>query len=284
MTFITRFAPSPTGYLHLGHAYSALYAKQCAEDQGGSFLLRIENIDPERCKKEYEVKLLEDLEWLGLNWLSPVRRQSEHIDDYANALAKLQSMGLLYPCFCSRKDIRAEIAAAGYAPHYSLQGPEGPIYPKTCRNLSTIEQQSRTASGAPFSLRFKTDTALKITGPLTWHDQLAGTQVATPEKFGDPILARKDSPTSYHLSVTVDDHIQGITCVTRGQDLFSSTHIHRLLQALLGLKTPTYQHHPLLTDDRGQRYAKRNNALTLRILREEGHSASAVREMAFANV
>ena len=284
MTFITRFAPSPTGHLHLGHAYSALYAKQCAEEQGGRFLLRIEDIDPERCKKKYEVELLEDLKWLGLNWPSPVRRQSEHLDDYANALAKLQNMGLLYPCFCSRKDVRAEIASAGYAPHDAPQGLEGPLYPGTCRNLSSTEQLSRTASGAPFALRFKTDIALQITGPLTWHDQLTGTQVATPEKFGDPVLARKDTPTSYHLSVTVDDHIQGITCVTRGQDLYSATHIHRLLQALLNLNTPTYSHHQLLTDNQGQRYAKRDNALTLRILRDEGHSAAEVRKMAFANV
>jgi len=284
MTFITRFAPSPTGHLHLGHAFSALYASQCAEYQGGEFLLRIEDIDPERCKKKYEIELLEDLEWLGLDWPSPVRRQSDHIDDYANALAKLQNMGLLYPCFCSRKDIRAEIAAAGYAPHAMPQGPEGPLYPGTCRNLSTMEQATQTASGVPFALRFKTDTALQITGPLTWHDELTGTQLATPEKFGDPVLARKDIPTSYHLSVTVDDHIQGITCVTRGQDLYSATHIHRILQALLEFNTPTYQHHPLLTDDQGQRYAKRNNSLTIRILREERHSAAAVREMAFANV
>jgi glutamyl-Q tRNA(Asp) synthetase len=284
MNFTTRFAPSPTGHLHLGHAYSALYAMQCAEDQGGKFLLRIEDIDPERCKKEYEVELLEDLEWLGLNWPSPVRRQSEHIDDYANALAELQSLGLLYPCFCSRKDIRTEISAAGYAPHAAIMGLEGPLYPGTCRNLSTMEQQSRTASGFPFALRLKTDTALKVTGPLTWHDKLTGTQVAYPEKFGDPVLARKDVPTSYHLSVTVDDHIQGITCVTRGQDLYSATHIHRLLQALLNLNTPTYSHHQLLTDNQGQRYAKRDNALTLRILRDEGHSAAEVRKMAFANV
>ncbi len=282
MTFITRFAPSPTGHLHLGHAFSALYAKQCADDQGGRFLLRIEDIDPERCKKEYELKILEDLEWLGIHWPLPVRRQSEHIDDYVNALATLKSMDLLYPCFCSRNDIRTEIAAAGYAPHALPRGPEGPLYPGTCRKLSTIEQQSRKASGIPFSLRFKTDAALQITGPLKWHDQLTGTQVAIPEKFGDPILARKDIPTSYHLSVAVDDHVQGITCVIRGQDLYSATHIHRLLQALLGLNTPTYHHHPLLTDDQGRRYAKRRNSLTLRVLRSKGHSASKVREMAFA--
>ena len=284
MTFTTRFAPSPTGHLHLGHAYSALYAMQCAEKQGGKFLLRIEDIDPERCKNEYEVELLEDLEWLGLDWPSPVRRQSEHIDDYSNALAELKRLGLLYPCFCSRKDIRTEISAAGYAPHAAIKGPEGPLYPKTCRNLSTMEQQSRTASGFPFALRLKTDTALQMTGPLTWYDQLPGTQVAYPEKFGDPVLARKDIPTSYHLSVTVDDHIQGITCVTRGQDLYFATHIHRLLQALLNLNTPTYSHHQLLTDNQGQRYAKRDNALTLRILRDKGHSAADVRKMAFANV
>ena len=270
--------------MHLGHAYSALYAKQCAEDHGGRFILRIEDIDPERCKKEYEGDLLEDLTWLGLDWQSPVRRQSEHINDYANALAKLKTMDLLYPCFCSRKEIRAEIAAAGYAPHAASQGPEGPLYPGTCRNLSIMEQQLRTASGLPFALRFKTDTALEITGPLTWHDHLTGTQVATPEKFGDPVLARKDTPTSYHLSVTVDDHIQGVTCVTRGQDLYSATHIHRLLQALLDLNTPAYQHHQLLTDDQGQRYAKRYNSLTLRILRDKGYSAAAVRKMAFANI
>ena len=284
MTVITRFAPSPTGHLHLGHAYSALFAEQYARDQGGRFLLRIEDIDPERCKKEYDSHLLEDLKWLGLHWEEPVRRQSEHLEDYATALAKLEDMDLLYPCFCSRKDIRAEIAAAGYAPHATPQGPEGPLYPGTCRRLSLSERQEIMASGTPYALRFKTDSALQRTGPLTWHDEINGEQQATPEKFGDPVLARKDIPTSYHLSVTVDDHIQGITDVTRGVDLYSATHIHRLLQALLGLNTPAYHHHPLLTDEHGKRYAKRDQARTLRSLRAAGYSPADVREMAYANV
>ena len=283
MTFITRFAPSPTGHLHLGHAYSALFAEQYAHNQGGRFLLRIEDIDPERCKKEYETQILEDLKWLGLNWETPVRRQSEHMNAYRSALTTLENMDLLYPCFCSRKNIRDEIAAAGYAPHNIPHGPEGPLYPRTCSRLSQEERQERMASGIPFALRLKTESAIHQTGPLTWHDHLTGDQQATPEKFGDPVLARKDIPTSYHLSVTVDDHIQAISCVTRGQDLYSATHIHRLLQALLGLDTPTYHHHPLLADEKGQRYAKRDNALTLHSLRDEGHSAAAVRKMAFAN-
>lgn len=284
MLIVTRFAPSPTGHLHLGHAYSALFAEQAARAKAGRFLLRIEDIDPGRCKKEYDEAIIEDLTWLGLDWDPPVRRQSEHLDDYTRALEVLDRMGLLYPCFCTRKDIQAEIQAAGYAPHAIPSGPEGPIYPGTCRYLGESERQQQLASGTPYALRLKTDNALRQTGPLTWHDVAQGEQLATPEKFGDPVLARKDIATSYHLAVTLDDHLQGVSLVTRGEDLFSASHLHRLLQALLELDTPTYHHHPLLADNQGQRYAKRDNALTLRHLRETGHTAAEVREMAYANI
>ncbi len=284
MSVITRFAPSPTGHLHLGHAYSALFAEQCAQRQAGLFLLRIEDIDASRCKPEFDQAIQEDLAWLGLNWQQPVRRQSEHLDDYAQALEHLDQKGLLYPCFCTRKDIQAEILAAGYAPHAAPTGPEGPVYPGTCRHLSETERQQKLTAGTPYALRLKTDMALSQTGPLTWHDNIRGKQMATPEQFGDPVLARKDIATSYHLAVTLDDHQQGITLVTRGEDLFSATHLHRLLQAVLELDTPAYHHHPLLTDDAGHRYAKRDNALTLRNLREAGHTAAEVRKMAYADL
>lgn len=273
---VTRFAPSPTGYLHLGHAYSALFAERAARAAGGRFLLRIEDIDAARCRPEFTDAIFDDLAWLGLTWEEPVRRQSRHMADYGAALAKLQDMGLVYPCFCTRADIAAEIAAAGAAPH----GPDGLLYPGTCRRLDPALRAERIARGDGRALRLDVAKALLRTGPLTWRDRGRGTQEARPEIHGDAVLARKDVPTSYHLAVTVDDHLQGVALVTRGEDLFAATHVHRLLQALLALDVPDYQHHALLTDAEGRRFAKRDRSLTLRALREAGRSPAEVRAMA----
>lgn len=264
----TRFAPSPTGYLHLGHAYSALL---CA-DLGQRLILRIEDIDQGRCRPEFIDGIYEDLAWIGLSWENPVRIQSQHMDEYRQALNKLEDQGLLYPCFCTRKEIQAEINQAGHAPH----GPDGVLYPGTCRHLNLSEQEELIAKGKSFALRLDMDKATQQTGPLTWHDRLKGPQHATPEIFGDVVLARKDTPTSYHLSVTLDDHLQGISLVCRGEDLFHASHIHRLLQALLGLDVPDYHHHSLLCGEDGKRFAKRDKSLTLRSLRNQGLSAQDV--------
>lgn len=272
---VSRFAPSPTGHLHLGHAHAALFAHAEAERAGGRFLLRIEDIDRTRCRPEYEAAIFEDLAWLGLAWGEPVRRQSQHFPDYAQALARLREMGVLYPCFCTRGDIQAEIAAAGQAPH----GADGPLYPGTCRRRPAAER-ARLAAAGTAALRLDMEKATMLAGPLTWRDRGRGEMRAEPQRFGDVVLARKDTPASYHLAVTVDDHIQGVTLVTRGEDLFAATHVHRLLQALLGLDTPDYHHHRLLCDDSGRRYAKRDRALTLRALREAGRGAGEVRAMA----
>ena len=266
---VSRFAPSPTGYLHCGHAYSALLAA-CGADR---FLLRIEDIDPVRCKPEFEAAIKEDLAWLGLRWEEPVRRQSDHRDDYQSALAFLREEGLLYPCFCSRKEIKREAEKAGLAPHAD----DGTVlYPGTCRSMDKREQADRLERGIPAVWRLNMAKAVKRTGALFWRDRLHGKIKARPENFGDVVLARKDVPTSYHLSVTVDDHLQKITHVIRGEDLFAATHIHRLLQALLGYTPPVYDHHPLLCDDNGRRYAKRNKAMTLRTLREKGEDPVAL--------
>ncbi|MFN3077336.1 MAG: tRNA glutamyl-Q(34) synthetase GluQRS [Alphaproteobacteria bacterium] len=274
MPATTRFAPSPTGLLHLGHAFAALFAESEARRREGRFLLRLEDIDPGRCRREYEDPLMEDLRWLGLVWEEPVLRQSERMEAHRTALATLEEMGLLYPCFCSRKDIQAEIAGIGAAP----QGPDGPLYPGTCRHLRPEERRWRQANGQPFALRLDMTRAIALAGPLYWFDAAAATVVtAEPEGFGDVVLARKDAPVSYHLAVTVDDHHQGVTLVTRGRDLFRATHVHRLLQALLGLRTPDYHHHDLVVDARGKRLAKRDHAPTLRSLREAGTSPDDVR-------
>lgn len=266
---ITRFAPSPTGYLHLGHAASALFAFEAARRENGKFLLRIEDIDPTRCKPEYTQAIFEDLHWLGLNWEEPVRKQSEHMEDYAQALNKLHSLGVLYPCICTRSDIAREVEASAHAPHLPPHGPDGPIYPGTCRKRRQF----------PSSANWRLDIAkaLQLTGPLYWHDRDKGRIEARPQDFGDIVLARKDIATSYHLSVTVDDHLQGITLVTRGEDLFRPTDIHRLLQALLGYETPEYHHHPLLKDASGKRFAKRDKAVTLRELRASGSTPEQIR-------
>ena len=272
---VTRFAPSPTGRLHLGHAYSALFAKAAARQPNGRFLLRIEDIDPARCRPEFEQGILEDLVWLGLQWETPVRRQSDHLGDYRAALERLESAGLLYPCFCSRKEIQAEIARAVVAPH----GPEGPLYPGTCRALSASERKSRISLGRPYALRLDVAAGLARTGPLTWQDLDRGVILAEPQLLGDVVLGRRDAPASYHLAVSLDDDLQGVNLVTRGEDLLAATHIHRLLQSLLDLATPAYRHHRLLTDDKGERLAKRDGALTLAALRQAGHAPAEVRAM-----
>ena len=269
---VTRFAPSPTGHLHLGHAHSALFGWHKARDESGRFLLRIEDIDPARCRPEFEAAILDDLAWLGLDWDGPVRRQSEHLADYGTALEKLRGLGLVYPCFCSRKDI----AAAVSAPH----GPEGPIYPGTCRNLSPDLVRERQERGDPYALRLDVAKASAIAGPLAFEDAREGMVQARPETLGDVVLARRDAPASYHLCVTLDDHLQGVTLVTRGVDLFHATHIHRLLQAILGLNIPTYAHHLLLANAAGERLSKRDGAASLRSLRQIGRLATEVREMA----
>jgi len=270
---VTRFAPSPTGRLHLGHAFSAWLAHGFARTRGGHFLLRIEDIDPGRCREEFVEGIQMDLAWLGLDWDGPVRRQSAHLADYAAALDRLKAMGLVYPCFCTRKAIADEIAASGQAPH----GPDGPIYPGICRRLSAAERVARVAA-EPHAWRLDMAAATEMAGPLSWRDARAGKVAATPQLFGDVVLARKDAPTSYHLAVVHDDALQGVTDIVRGEDLFAATHVHRLLQALLGLPTPCYHHHALIRDAEGRRLAKRDRAATLAELRDAGISPQQIIE------
>ena len=272
---VTRFAPSPTGYLHLGHGYSALFAAARAREAGGRFLLRIEDIDRGRCRAEYECAAIEDLAWLGLEWEQPVRRQSDHMADYARAIDSLDGLGVLYPCFCTRAEIAAEVAAAARAPH----GPDGPRYPGTCRRLSDAERAMRVAGGRACALRLDVEKVADITGPLSWTDLDKGVIEVRPEAIGDVVIARKDTPTSYHLAVTVDDQLQGVSLVTRGDDLFHATDVHRLLQALLGYATPIYRHHALLSGADGRRLAKRDAAKTLRELRAAGLGPDDVRAL-----
>ena len=265
---VTRFAPSPTGFLHLGHAFAALTAARAGE----RFLVRIEDIDTTRCRPEFEDAIYEDLAWLGLDWEMPVLRQSERFEAYRTALDALQSQGLLYPCFCTRAEIAAEIARASEAPH----GPEGPVYPGTCRHLSEEQREARIASGAPYALRLDSQKAASIIGMLAFEEHGAGpegehgTIAVEPLLFGDVVLARKETPASYHLSVVVDDAFQGVTLVTRGNDLFAAAHIQRVLQALLGLPAPDYAHHKLILDKSGKKFSKRDSAATLRDLRANG--------------
>jgi glutamyl-Q tRNA(Asp) synthetase len=263
MHAVTRFAPSPTGRLHLGHAYSALLAHDFARERDGTFLLRIEDIDPGRVRAQYVDGIIEDLLWLGLEWDGEMPYQSERLDIYAEALERLKAEGLLYPCFCTRADIAASVAAP--------QGPDGPIYPGTCRGLAGPD------FSRPHAWRLDVARAMARVGPLYWMDGHTEVQ-AEPERFGDVVLARKDAPASYHLAVTIDDAAQGVTDVVRGRDLFAATDVHRLLQALLGLPTPFYHHHALLTDAFGNRLAKRHDAPTLAGLRAAGADAGALVE------
>jgi len=275
LPFTTRFAPSPTGLLHRGHALSALLAWRMARANGGRFILRIEDIDTTRCRPAFEAAILEDLAWLGLDWDGPVWRQSERGPVYRAALDRLVAMDVAYPCFCTR----ADIAAAASAPH----GPEGPLYPGTCRRLAPEERARRLASEAA-AWRLDVAAALAITGPLDWHDAWAGPQQADPAAQGDFVVARRDIGTAYTLAVVVDDAAQGVTDVVRGRDLFEATHGQRLLQALLGLAVPRYHHHPLVLGSDGRRLAKRDAGETLAALRATGADPAQLREGLLAGV
>ena len=269
--FVTRFAPSPTGDLHKGHAFSALSAFQAAREAGGRFLLRIEDIDATRCRPRFEAGMLEDLAWLGLTWETPVRRQSEHLADYEAALERLRAEGLLYRCFRTRREVAQAMASAPHGPMESFRG--GPLPPQ--------DEAARLAAGEPFAWRLSLDAAERRLGGFDGLDFLEegeGRIAARPALGGDVVLARKDVGVAYHLAVTVDDALQGITHVIRGRDLAEATHVQRLLQALLGLPTPTYRHHRLLSGPDGRRFAKRDRSETLRSLREGGMSAAELRE------
>ena len=284
-TRILRFAPSPNGHLHLGHAYSALLNDDMARQLGGRLLLRIEDIDKERCRPEFETAIHEDLRWLGMAWDEPVRRQSEHFADYAAAVARLETRGLLYPSFESRSEIAALVAerdAQGSWP----RDPDGvPLYPGRARKMPTAERERRRRAGEPFALRLAMDAAVAAAGVLTWRETGSGPQgqsgsvTATPQRWGDVVLARKELPTSYHLSAVIDDALQGVTDVVRGHDLFWATGVHRLLQTLLGLPAPTYHHHRLILDAEGRKLSKATQATSLRDLRAAGLSAADVRRM-----
>jgi glutamyl-Q tRNA(Asp) synthetase len=283
---VFRFAPSPNGYLHLGHALSALLNADMARAAGGTLLLRIEDIDATRCRPEYEQAIYEDLAWLGIRWEEPVRRQSAHLDEYRAALARLEAMGLIYPAFESRAEIArlvAEREARGPWP----RDPDGaPLYPGTAKEMPAAERAQRIAAGEPYALRLDMQAAMARAGVLTWSETGAGPEAETgtipadPARWGDVILARKDVPGSYHLSVVVDDGAQGVTDIVRGQDLFHSTSVHRLLQALLGLPEPRYHHHRLLLDADGRKLSKSTRSTGLGKLRSEGLTPSDVRRLA----
>jgi glutamyl-Q tRNA(Asp) synthetase len=282
---VFRFAPSPNGYLHLGHALSALINFDMARAMGGCLLLRIEDIDRTRCRPEYEAAIYEDLAWLGIAWEEPVRRQNEHLDDYRAVLARLEALGLVYPSFESRAEITtlvAEREAAGAWP----RDPDGaPLYPGTAKSLLPAERQLRIKAGAPYALRLDMAAALARIGALDWAETgegpagETGAVAAARAAWGDVVLARKETPTSYHLSVVVDDALQGVTQVVRGRDLFWSTSVHRLLQALLGLPAPTYHHHRLVLGPDGRKLSKSTQATALRTLRQAGQKPADIREM-----
>ncbi|MHC2337773.1 tRNA glutamyl-Q(34) synthetase GluQRS [Bradyrhizobium sp. USDA 4454] len=282
---VFRFAPSPNGYLHLGHAFSALLNHDLARQTGGRFLLRIEDIDPARCRVEFEQAIYEDLAWLGLAWETPVRRQSEHFAAYGAAIDRLSAQGLVYPSFESRAEI-ARLVAEREANGAWPRDPDGaPLYPGTAKSLSAGERDRLTAQGAPFALRLDMAAAGASAGGLRWHEAgegpagESGDVMARPEAWGDVILARKETPTSYHLSVVIDDALQGVTDVVRGVDLFWSTSVHRLLQRLLGLPVPAYRHHRLIRDAAGQKLSKSTRATGLRELRAEGASPADIRRL-----
>ena len=282
MSFVTRFAPSPTGLLHLGHAYSAVLAHDAARAAGGKFLLRIEDIDAMRCRPEFETAIYEDLRWLNLSWDNSVRRQSEHFADYAVAIEKLRALGVVYRCFLTRREIAEQSLSA---PHGAGEGPDGLVYKGPAHPMSADEEQARLARGDPFawrlSMRYSQDLLGEDFARLAFVEQDRGSDheqiAARPELLGDVILGRKDTPASYHTAVVHDDALQGVTHVIRGEDLRASTHVHVLLQRLLMLPTPAYHHHPLLTGPDGKRYAKRDKSLTLAALREAGVSPTGIR-------
>ena len=281
--FVTRFAPSPTGRLHLGHAFSALTAFTAAQKAEGRFLLRLEDIDTIRCKPAFEQAILDDLAWLGLEWETPVRRQSEHFGTYHGAIDRLAARGLVYRCFKTRREILEDIARA---PHHPGEGPDGAVYPGPLSAMSEAEEAERLAAGEPFAWRLSMAAVAAELGDLsalTFEEEgrgpmgETGTIPVRPELIGDVIIGRKDVGTSYHLAVTMDDAAQGITHVIRGEDLFFATSVHRLLQALLGLPVPIYRHHRLLTGDDGKRFTKRDKSLSLQAIRDSGANARAVR-------
>jgi glutamyl-Q tRNA(Asp) synthetase len=266
----TRFAPSPTNRLHLGHAYSAWFAWKAADTAaGGEFLLRIEDLDGLRCRAEFAVSILEDLSWLGFRWPGPVLRQSARYAVYRAALDRLLADALAYPCFCSRKDIAREIAESGGAPHLDAMG--AALYPGTCRAVSAEERARRIEHGEAYAVRLDSAAVQRRYGPQDWFDRSTGRRVSVDiNALGDVVIARRDLPASYHLAVVVDDAEQGVTLVTRGEDLAPATHVHRLLQVALGLPEPDYHHHPLIADVEGRRLAKRDNPETLAMLRAAG--------------
>jgi glutamyl-Q tRNA(Asp) synthetase len=273
---IFRFAPSPNGRLHLGHAYSALYTDHWAKAMGGVALLRIEDIDRVRCRPEFVAAVFEDLDWLGLSYPEPVRIQSQHFDDYRAAADQLRSKGLIYPCFCSRAEIRA--ASGGRT------DPDGaPLYPGTCRHLSTDERMEGLRSGRPVQWRIDMGQAIDIADETSIREAMPTpadpcvSRSADPARWGDVVIVRKDTPTSYHLSVVVDDAIQGITHVTRGMDLYAATDIHVLLQALLGLLSPIYTHHPLILDEEAAKLSKSRGSESLASLRALGITPQDIR-------
>jgi glutamyl-Q tRNA(Asp) synthetase len=310
---VTRFAPSPTGHLHLGHALAAITACESGDD----FLLRIEDIDQGRSRDGFIEAIFFDLKWLGLSWDEPVLRQSRRLGAYRAALEQLEAQGLIYPCFCTRKEIAEEIARAKHAPHSDSMaamrpgdsmaatrpgdsmaaarpgdsmaatrpgdsmaaaqpGSNGPLYPGTCRTLSESERASRIAAGESYALRLDAHKAANLLGPLTFTEH-GHVHPVDPHRFGDLVIGRKDMPTSYHLAVVVDDAFQNVTLVTRGEDLLASTHIQRVLQTLLGLSAPAYAHHRLVLDEDGRKFSKRDGAVTLAALRERGATPSDIR-------
>jgi glutamyl-Q tRNA(Asp) synthetase len=282
---VFRFAPSPNGYLHLGHACSALLNFDLARRTGGQFLLRIEDIDPTRCRPEFETAIYQDLDWLGIAWEEPVRRQSRHLADYRDAIERLSARGLLYPSFDSRAEI-AKLVEQRDANGGWPRDPDGaPLYPGEAKLLSDDERARRLQSGAPFALRLDMAAACATAGDLDWFERGEGPEgetgkvAARPAAWGDVILARRETPTSYHLSVVIDDALQGVTEVVRGRDLFWSTSVHRLLQALLGLPRPAYRHHRLIRDSSGQKLSKSTGATGLRELRAGGATAADIRRM-----
>ena len=259
---VTRFAPSPTGLLHLGHAFAAITAAESGDD----FLLRIEDLDQGRSRDDFIEAIYRDLKWLGLSWDEPVLRQSRRGGAYDAALARLTALGLTYPCVCTRKEITDEIARAGEAQH----GPDGPLYPGTCRHRTGV------TADKPHVLRLDVEKAAAMAGPLTFCEH-GKVQAVDPLRFGDIVLVRKDLPAAYHLAVVVDDAFQGVTLVTRGEDLLAATHVQRLLQALLALPEPDYAHHALVLDESGKKFSKSDQAVTLAALRESGATPSDVR-------
>jgi glutamyl-Q tRNA(Asp) synthetase len=285
MSPVFRFAPSPNGYLHLGHALSALVNFDMARAAGGRLLLRIEDIDPARCRPQFERAIYEDLAWLGIAWEEPVRRQSEHFADYREALARLDALGLVYPSFESRAEI-ARLVAAREAHAPWPRDPDGaPLYPGHAEAMPMHERNRRRAAGEPYALRLDMRKAIADLGTLAWNETGAGpagesgTVRTAPEAWGDVVLGRKEVPTSYHLSVVVDDASQGVTHVVRGEDLFFSTSVHRVLQDLLGLPAPIYHHHRLVRDAQGRKLAKSTRATALRQLRGQGATPDSIRRM-----